>query len=67
MTAELFHVPKIPCLFIDFFFTDALQQGASQFEQQAGKLKNKFWWKNMKVMNFVGITLLHVADWFLQF
>uniref|UniRef100_T1ISF5 V-SNARE coiled-coil homology domain-containing protein n=1 Tax=Strigamia maritima TaxID=126957 RepID=T1ISF5_STRMM len=27
---------------------DALQQGASQFEQQAGKLKNKFWWKNCK-------------------
>jgi len=22
---------------------DALQQGASQFEQQAGKLKRKFW------------------------
>lgn len=28
---------------------DALQQGASQFEQQAGKLKRKFWWKNLKV------------------
>ncbi|CAN7986848.1 unnamed protein product, partial [Ixodes hexagonus] len=27
---------------------DALQQGASQFEQQAGKLKRKFWWKNCK-------------------
>ena len=30
-------------------FTDALQQGASQFEQQAGKLKRKFWLQNLKV------------------
>jgi len=28
---------------------DALQQGASQFEQQAGKLKRKFWLQNLKV------------------
>ncbi|KAF0313323.1 Synaptobrevin [Amphibalanus amphitrite] len=28
---------------------DALQHGASQFEQQAGKLKRKFWWKNLKL------------------
>ena len=28
---------------------DALQHGASQFEQQAGKLKRKYWWKNLKV------------------
>jgi len=28
---------------------DALQAGASQFEASAGKLKRKFWWKNMKV------------------
>ncbi|KAF8560631.1 hypothetical protein P879_09785 [Paragonimus westermani] len=27
---------------------DALQAGASQFEASAGKLKNKYWWKNMK-------------------
>jgi vesicle-associated membrane protein 2 len=33
------------------FVSDALQQGASQFEQQAGKLKRKFWWKNLKVCN----------------
>jgi len=32
-----------------FFVTDALQQGASQFEQQAGKLKRKFWLQNLKV------------------
>ena len=31
------------------FATDALQHGASQFEQQAGKLKRKLWWKNLKV------------------
>ena len=30
-------------------FPDALQQGASQFEQQAGKLKRKFWLQNLKV------------------
>jgi vesicle-associated membrane protein 2 len=29
---------------------DALQQGASQFEQQAGKLKRKFWLQNLKVV-----------------
>ncbi|KAI7693169.1 Synaptobrevin [Sarcoptes scabiei] len=29
---------------------DALQQGASQFEQQAGKLKRKYWWKNLKMI-----------------
>jgi hypothetical protein len=29
--------------------SDALQQGASQFEQQAGKLKRKFWLQNLKV------------------
>jgi len=27
---------------------DALQDGASQFEKQAGKLKNKFWLQNIK-------------------
>jgi len=34
---------------------DALQQGASQFEQQAGKLKRKFWLKNLKMMIIMGI------------
>ena len=28
---------------------DALQMGASQFEQSAGALKRKYWWKNLKV------------------
>ncbi|CAG0901493.1 unnamed protein product [Darwinula stevensoni] len=30
-------------------YSDALQQGASQFEQSAGKLKRKYWWKNLKM------------------
>jgi len=33
---------------------DALQAGASQFEASAGKLKRKFWWKNMKVSQIFG-------------
>ena len=32
---------------------DALQQGASQFEQQAGKLKRKFWLQNLKVFQLI--------------
>ena len=28
---------------------DALQQGASQFEVHATKLKRKYWWQNLKV------------------
>ncbi|XP_013771737.2 vesicle-associated membrane protein 3-like isoform X1 [Limulus polyphemus] len=40
---------------------DALQQGASQFEQQAGKLKRKFWWKNCKmiaIMVGIGVVII---------
>jgi len=40
---------------------DILQQGASQFEQQAGRLKRKMWWKNVKmmiIMGVIGATLL---------
>jgi vesicle-associated membrane protein 2 len=37
---------------------DALQQGASQFEQQAGKLKRKYWYQNMKMMIILGIVIL---------
>ncbi|KAL7305152.1 hypothetical protein TKK_0002548 [Trichogramma kaykai] len=33
---------------------DALQMGAAQFEQQAGKLKRKYWWKNLKMMLIIG-------------
>ncbi|CAH8430225.1 unnamed protein product [Schistosoma turkestanicum] len=39
---------------------DALQAGASQFEASAGKLKNKYWWKNMKkqIVRGKSMTLL---------
>lgn len=40
---------------------DALQHGAAQFEQQAGKLKRKQWWANMKmmiIMGIIGVVLL---------
>ena len=40
---------------------DALQDGASQFEKQAGKLKNKFWLENLKYIigcAIVGVILL---------
>ncbi|CAG0923972.1 unnamed protein product [Notodromas monacha] len=43
------------CEFHKFcYYSDALQQGASQFEQSAGKLKNKFWLQNMKMMIAMG-------------
>jgi len=34
---------------MNIFAIDVLQQGASQFEQHATKLKRKMWWKNLKV------------------
>ena len=37
---------------------DALQDGASQFEKSAGKLKNKFWVENMKMIIIGGIIIL---------
>uniref|UniRef100_A0A1Q3FKS9 Putative synaptobrevin/vamp-like protein n=1 Tax=Culex tarsalis TaxID=7177 RepID=A0A1Q3FKS9_CULTA len=40
---------------------DALQHGASQFEQRAGQLKRKQWWANMKmmiIMGIIGVVLL---------
>jgi vesicle-associated membrane protein 2 len=39
---------------------DALQDGASQFEKQAGKLKNKFWLQNMKFLIAGGVVGLIV-------
>ncbi|XP_019745852.1 vesicle-associated membrane protein 2-like [Hippocampus comes] len=42
---------------------DALQAGASQFESSAAKLKNKYWWKNCKmmiIMAVVGVLLFGV-------
>ncbi|KAE9539451.1 hypothetical protein AGLY_004703 [Aphis glycines] len=47
---------------------DALQQGASQFEQQAGKLKRKFWLQNLKMMIIMGVIglaiLAIIVAWF---
>jgi len=39
---------------------DALHQGASQFETQAAKLKNKFWLENMKYMIALGVVVVIV-------
>ncbi|XP_050544406.1 synaptobrevin-1-like isoform X2 [Daktulosphaira vitifoliae] len=36
---------------------DVLQQGASQFEQHATKLKRKMWWKNLKMMILLGVVV----------
>merc|ERR1719436_2222042 len=35
---------------------DALQQGASQFETQAAKLKRKYWWRNCKMWLILGVV-----------
>ncbi|KAA0189340.1 Vesicle-associated membrane protein 2, partial [Fasciolopsis buskii] len=40
---------------------DALQAGASQFEASAGKLKNKYWWKNMKMNIIIGAVVLVIV------
>ncbi|XP_039746165.1 synaptobrevin-1-like [Pararge aegeria] len=46
---------------------DALQHGAAQFEQQAGKLKRKYWWQNLKMMLIIGavgaILLIIIIVW----
>ena len=45
---------------------DALEDGASQFEKQAGKLKNKFWLQNLKsmiMMGVIGFILLALVYW----
>lgn len=34
---------------------DALKEGAEMFEKQAGALKSKFWWKNIKMMIVMGV------------
>ncbi|XP_046876881.1 vesicle-associated membrane protein 2 [Hypomesus transpacificus] len=39
---------------------DALQAGASQFETSAAKLKNKYWWKNAKMMIIMGVICVIV-------
>ncbi|KAG5895500.1 hypothetical protein JTB14_034816 [Gonioctena quinquepunctata] len=37
---------------------DALQEGGKRFEQQAHKLKRKYWWKNIKMMIIMGVIAL---------
>ncbi|CAF4399882.1 unnamed protein product [Rotaria socialis] len=39
---------------------DKLQHNAAQFEQHAGKLKRKYWWKNMKQETCVNKNLNHL-------
>jgi len=47
---------------------DALQNGASQFEKQAGKLKNKFWLQNMKwIVIGVLVTLILLIFLYLNY
>jgi len=47
---------------------DALQNGASQFEKQAGKLKNKFWLQNMKwIVIGVLVTMILLILLYLNF
>ena len=33
---------------------DDLQEGASQFQQHAVKLKRKYWWENIKMWIIIG-------------
>jgi hypothetical protein len=35
--------------------------GASQFEQSAGALKRKYWWKNLKMMLILGGVIAILA------
>ncbi|CAL8352994.1 unnamed protein product [Arctogadus glacialis] len=47
---------------------DALQAGASQFESSAAKLKNKYWWKNLKMMIMMAVIgIICVGVLFLYF
>merc|ERR1719400_1286723 len=40
---------------------DDLQEGASQFQQQAVKLKRKYWWENVKMWLIIAIILLVIV------
>lgn len=40
---------------------DVLQQGASQFEQQARRVKQRQWWANMKMTLIIGAIVLVVV------
>ena len=36
---------------------DNLQEGASQFQTQAHRLKRKYWWQNLKFMIIIGVVV----------
>jgi vesicle-associated membrane protein 2 len=36
---------------------DNLQEGASQFQTQATKLKRKYWWQNLRFMIIIGVVV----------
>lgn len=40
--------------------------GASQFEQSAGALKRKYWWKNLKVFSLL-FSMIHISFFNLLF
>lgn len=46
---------------------DALQVGASQFEANAGKLKRKMWWKNIKMwiilISVILVIIIIIVVW----
>ncbi|CAG5124497.1 unnamed protein product, partial [Candidula unifasciata] len=46
---------------------EALQAGASQFEASAGKLKRKYWWKNLKMwlilIAIIVVIIIIIAVW----
>ena len=37
---------------------DLLQEGGSQFQQQAVKHKRKYWWENIKMWLIIGVVLM---------
>lgn len=37
---------------------NALQSGASQFEQSSRKLKRRYWWQNTKMNIIIGVVVL---------
>ena len=40
---------------------DDLQEGASQFQQQAVKLKRKYWWENVKMWIVIAVVLFIIV------
>ena len=38
--------------------TDALQLESQQFEKTAEKVKNKYWWENMRMWIIIGVVVV---------